>query len=87
MYHVTIHTLSNDNENEHSAVFLTMISKSNETKKWFLQFPENNIYPLQSKATDLYHFIDHDIGVVSPSISYNDEITILFIAEIDENFS
>jgi hypothetical protein len=65
MYEFAIYTLLNDNENEESAVFITLISKLNETKKFLLQFPENNIYPLQSNRIDLFHFIDQDIGIVS----------------------
>jgi len=65
MYEFAIHTLSNDNENEDSAVFITLISKLNETKKFLLQFPENNIHPLQSNKIDLFRFIDQDIGIVS----------------------
>ena len=65
MYHFVIHTLSNGSEKEESAVFITLMSKLNETKKFLLQFPENNIHPLQSNGTDLFHFIDQDIGVVS----------------------
>jgi hypothetical protein len=65
LYEFAIHTLSNDNENEESAVFITLISKLNETKKFLLQSPENNIHPLQSNKIDLFHFIDQDIGIVS----------------------
>ena len=75
MYHVTIHTLVNESENDPSAVFLTFMSKSNETKTFLLQFPENNIHPLQSHAIDLYHFIDQDIGLVSQSIDFSNRDT------------
>lgn len=70
MYHVTIHTLVNESGNDPSAVFLTLMSKFNETKKFLLQFPENNIHPLQSNGIDLFHFIDQDIGIVSESIEF-----------------
>jgi hypothetical protein len=65
MYEFAVHTRSNDSENEESAVFMTLIGKQNETKKFLLQFPDNNIQPLQSNKIDLFHFIDEDIGVVS----------------------
>ncbi len=68
MYEFAVHTISNESENEESIVFITLMSKLNETKKFLLQFPDNNIYPLQSNKTDLFHFIDQDIGVVSKSI-------------------
>jgi hypothetical protein len=68
MYEFAVHTISNESENEESTVFITLMSKLNETKKFLLQFPDNNIYPLQSNKTDLFHFIDQDIGVVSKSI-------------------
>jgi hypothetical protein len=47
------------------------MSKLNETKKFLLQFPDNNIHPLQSNKTDLFHFIDQDIGVVSKWMQSN----------------
>jgi hypothetical protein len=68
LYELAVHTISNENEYEESAVFITLISKLNETKKFLLQFPDNNIHPLQSNKTDLFHFIDQNIGVVSKSI-------------------
>jgi len=71
MYEFAVHTLSNENENEESAVFITLMSKLNETKKFLLQFPDNNIHPLQSNKTDLFHFIDQDIGVVSKWMQSN----------------
>lgn len=65
LYKFLIHTSKNDSENEESAVFLTLISKTNETKKFLLQYADNTIHPLQSNQIDLFHFIDQDIGVVS----------------------
>ena len=65
LYKFAVHTVSNENQNEESAVFVTLMSKLNETKKFLLQFSENNIYSLQSNQIDLFHFIDQDIGVVS----------------------
>ena len=65
MYEVAVHTRLNENENDESAVFITLIGKENETKKFLLQFADNTIHPLQSNKIDLFHFIDQDIGVVS----------------------
>jgi hypothetical protein len=65
MYEFAVYTRSNDNENEESAVFITLIGKQNETKPFLLQFADNTIHPLQSNKIDLFHFIDQDIGVVS----------------------
>ncbi len=81
MYEFAVHTLSNDNENEESAVFMTLISKSNETKKFLLQFPENNIQPLQTNQIDVFHFIDQDIGAVSKRIPSNRKYFLFIIAE------
>jgi hypothetical protein len=65
MYEFAIHTRLNESEDEESAVFVTLISKQNETKKFLLQFSDNTIHPLQSNKIDLFHFIDQDIGAVS----------------------
>ncbi|CAF0913540.1 unnamed protein product [Rotaria sordida] len=63
MYELAVHTRTNDNENEESAVFLTLIGRKNETKKFLLQYADNTIHPLQSNQIDIFHFIDQDIGV------------------------
>ncbi|CAF3675555.1 unnamed protein product [Rotaria socialis] len=63
MYELAVHTRTNENENEESAVFLTLMGKTNETKKLLLQYADNNIHPLQSNQIDLFHFIDQDVGV------------------------
>ena len=65
MYKFAVHTLTNDSENEESAVFLTLIGKEKETKKFLLQFADNTIHILQSNKTDLFHFINQDIDIVS----------------------
>lgn len=65
MYEFAIYTRSNENENEESVVFITLASKLSETKKFLLQFPENNIRSLQSNKIDIFYFIDQDIGIVS----------------------
>ncbi|CAF4390870.1 unnamed protein product [Rotaria sp. Silwood2] len=64
IYELAVHTRTNDNENEESAVFLTLVGKLNETKKCLLQYADNTIHPLQSNQIDLFHFIDQDIGVL-----------------------
>lgn len=72
MYEFSVHTRTNDNENEESAVFITLIGKQNETKKFLLQFSDNTIHPLRSNKIDLFHFIDQDIGAVSNQLKSNE---------------
>ncbi|CAF3860635.1 unnamed protein product [Adineta steineri] len=63
MYEITVNTCLNNNENDDSAVFLTLIGNKAETKKFLLQFADNTIHTLQSNQTDIFHFIDQDIGI------------------------
>ncbi|CAF4206068.1 unnamed protein product, partial [Rotaria magnacalcarata] len=70
MYELAVHTRTNENENEESAVFLTLMGKTSETKKLLLQYADNNIHPLQSNQIDLFHFTDQDVGVVRKKICH-----------------
>ncbi|UJR26523.1 hypothetical protein I4U23_007846 [Adineta vaga] len=63
VYEFFVHTRLNESKNEDSAVFITLIGKDNETKKFLLQFSDNTIHPLQSNKIDIFHFVDRDVGI------------------------
>jgi hypothetical protein len=65
-YEFAVHTRFNDSHGQDPAVFITLVGKEeHETRKFLLQFPDNTIHPFLSDKTDLFHFVDQDIGAVS----------------------
>ena len=69
MYEFVVHTYQNESKNEDSAVFITLIGKEGETKKFLLQFADNVIHPLQSNQTDIFYFLDRDVSTVCDELN------------------
>ncbi|CAF0759923.1 unnamed protein product, partial [Didymodactylos carnosus] len=64
LYDVSVYTRTRENISEDTAVFLTLIGRTTETKKFLLQFADNTIQSLLPNKMDVFRFVDQDVGSV-----------------------